>query len=111
MSRLLLTTKGPTYYSSRDESAFFGWLLDISCVAEVAGELRSLHIRFKRQPSDKDLRELIALFLRYRMDMRSLSIFRTAKNAGWFANDSKAFWHAKVFGKSRQTARIEIAVK
>jgi len=67
-----ISVKGPTYFSQTDEDAFFGWLRSIKCVRKVTGHLRELHIELKRRPTDSQLRELRALFLRYRMNMRSL---------------------------------------
>lgn len=96
-----LTIKGPTYYSEKDEAAFFDWLLSISCISEVEGDIRDLHIRFKRQPADAELRELIALFWRYRIGMKSLATLKTQRNAAWFAHDPSAYWHSKVFGSAR----------
>src|SRR5260370_1418230 len=97
-SRLKLVVRGPTYFSPGDEKAFYDWLHSIPCVAEVGGRLRSAHITLKRAPSDFDLRELVAFFFRYRMNMKPLAAFKTARNAKWFADPNKA-WHAKVFGK------------
>lgn len=59
-------------------------------------EGRGLHIKVRKQISDVDLRELIALFHRYKVDMRPLAVFETSKNAAWF-RDSRAFWHDEVF--------------
>jgi hypothetical protein len=98
MSRLMLIARGPRYFAYGDEKAFFGWLESIPCVASVGGRLRDIHIKLKRQPGDSDLRELIALFSRYRMNMRRLAVYRTARNAHWF-DDPKMYWHAKVFGR------------
>ncbi len=99
-SRLNLVIRGPKYFSPGDEKAFFDWLQSLSCVAKVGGRLRDLYITLKHVPNDTDLRELIALLFRYRMNMKSLAAFRTSRNAKWFANNPDAFWHAKVFGKT-----------
>lgn len=101
MSRLMLITRGPLYYAYGDEKAFFGWLESIPCVASVGGHHRDIHIKLKRQPGDNDLRELIALFFRYRMNMRKLAVYRTARNAHWF-DDPEKYWHTKVFGRSQR---------
>jgi len=73
MARKLLVVKGPTFYAEGDESAFFRWLQDISCVAEVTGHLRDLHIVLKRKPTRNQFRELDALFRRYRISRRTLA--------------------------------------
>jgi hypothetical protein len=33
------------------------------------------------------------------MDLSPLAAMKTPKNAAWFADDPKKFWHAAVFGK------------
>lgn len=57
-----------------------------------------MHIQLKRQPSDKDLRELVALFFRYNVNMKPLAALRTKRNARWFSDNPDAFWYKKVFG-------------
>lgn len=98
MSDRELIVRGPTYYSSGDEMAFFKWLKSIPCVDDVTGRSNDLHIRLKRAPSNTDLREFVALLYRYKMDMTPLAAMKTSRNAKWFA-DPKAYWHANVFRK------------
>ena len=43
------------------------------------------------------LRDLLALFFRYRIPMRQLAQFRSAKNEKWFAAPIM-YWHTAVFG-------------
>jgi hypothetical protein len=43
------------------------------------------------------LRDLVALFARYRIGMRQLRQFCTPSNRRWFRNP-QAFWFKKVFG-------------
>lgn len=88
-----------TYYSAGDEASFFSRLNSLRCVQRVQGMHDGLHIHLKR-PSDRDLRELIALLFRYDLDMSSLATLKTEKNAGWFG-EAKAFWYRKVFGRRR----------
>ena len=90
MSRKTLIAKGPTYFSQGDEDAFFGWLTSISCVETVEGHLRNLHITEKRPPRKLELRELIALFSRYRMSLKPLASLKTTRNAAWFAESNTA---------------------
>jgi hypothetical protein len=95
-----LIVKGPIYFSAGDEQAFFDWLQSISCVRSVGGHLRDIHITLKRAPNDNQLRELIALFYRYRMNMKGLAVFRTSQNAKWFDQEGK-FWHSRVFARRK----------
>lgn len=97
MTRRILVVRGPTYFSQQDEDVFFGWLQSIGCVDRVVGRLRSLHILLKRPPSEAQLRELLALFQRYRLNMRPLAVLKTNRNARWFADPQK-YWFRKVFG-------------
>jgi hypothetical protein len=104
IQRRELIVEGPTYWSQGDETAFFTWLMAISCVSEVIGQSTSLHIHLKRAPSDADLRELVGLLYRYNMDMKPLAAFKTARNAKWFAAPGM-YWHAKVFGGGKKPRR------
>jgi len=102
VSGMKLILRGPRYYSPGDEKAFFDWLCAIPCVKGVQGELRDLHVTLKRQPGNTDLRELLALLFRYRMNMKPLAAMRTARNAAWFSENKNAYWHARVFGTKRK---------
>ena len=101
MSRLKIIVKGPRYFSLGDEDAFFNWLRTIKCVKDFGGVGWDLHITLPRPPGNADLRELIALFFRYRVNMRSLAAFRTKRKSKWFAENPKAFWRSKVFGNAK----------
>ena len=93
-----LVVKGPKFLSPGDEKAFFDWLREIPCVDEVTGVSQNLQITFRRQPGNQHLRELVALFYRYRMTMKPLAALKTGRNAAWFAGNMNAFWYARVFG-------------
>ena len=85
------------YFAPGDEAAFFGWLDRMGVVAEYEGLGDGLHIRLSRQPTDDELRELIAFHKRYGIDMRQLARFETAENADWFAAPTM-YWHDGVYG-------------
>jgi len=78
-----MIVRGPTYFAPGDEKAFFDWLLTIPCVADVGGKARDLHISLKRSPSAKDMVELSALLLRYRMPIKVLEALKTSRNVKW----------------------------
>jgi hypothetical protein len=63
---MLIRVQGPTYFSQNDETAMFEWLGRIIIVRDVTGEGRDLIIRLKRPPADNQLRDLLALFFRYK---------------------------------------------
>ena len=100
---LLLLTRleqGVTFYHTQDELMFLEWLSRIPCVEYVDGHgSYGLVACLKRRPGKDDLRQLLALFRRYGLDMRQLAKFETAKNREWFC-DPKTYWHKAVFGRS-----------
>jgi hypothetical protein len=98
MGKIELECKNVVFYSPRDESSFFAWAQAIPAVASVVGRGQSiiLTVESKRVP-DSSLRELISLFRRYRISMRQLVQFRSARNEAWFAAP-EAHWFKSVFG-------------
>ena len=71
MSRRMLIVRGPTFYSPLDEKML----------------------------SEMELRELLAAFYRYRLEMTPLAALKSSRNKRWFAENTDAYWHSKVFGK------------
>jgi hypothetical protein len=96
-----LVAKSVRYYSQHDETAFFEWLSRIACVGRVKGAGREVAIEVVRRPTDEDLRELCALFFRYKVDMRQLAAFASQDRA-WF-RDAGMYWHRRVFGPRAPT--------
>jgi len=85
------------FYSRNDEAAFFEWLKKIPCVRKVEGSGASIYIAVEiENVSDKDLRELLAIFHRYAISMKQLVVFDCDKFASWF-RDKRAYWYASVF--------------
>jgi len=88
------------YWSQKDEAAFFSWLKSIPGVTRVRGVGRRLVVTLRsKRLSDRALRELIALHMRYRLPMRALAQFETPGNRKWFRS-RQAYWHRKVFGRA-----------
>jgi hypothetical protein len=88
---------GP-YYSPGDERAFYEWANRISCIDKIEGSGQELRINIRRRRiSNSCLRELIALFHRYDVEMSQLAQFENASNRPWFRNQSM-FWYRAVFG-------------
>jgi len=95
---LVLTAKRVWYYSKHDEAAFFEWLDKIPCVVSYEGELDVLSICIDvAKVHEYELRELLALFHRYAVDMKQLRAFDRKEFAKWFRNP-RSYWHAAVFG-------------
>lgn len=93
-----LEAKDVRFYSEGDEAAFFEWLDKIPCVSNYRGEGRVLLISVDRGRADEDsLRELLAIFFRYRIAMRQLSIFDSEAVAEWFRSPA-SYWFDAVFG-------------
>lgn len=92
--------RASVYWSRKDEAAFFSWLKSIPGVIRVRGVGRQLVVTLRStRLSDRALRELIALHMRYRLPMRSLAQFESARNRSWFRS-RQAYWHRKVFGRA-----------
>lgn len=93
-----LKAQATCFFSRLDEEAFFGWLKKLPSVSTFEGKGDTLSIRVDKSKVDKDaLRELLALFQRYGIDMKQLSIFDKRGFADWFHN-REAYWHKSVFG-------------
>lgn len=91
-----LVAREVRYYSPGDEQAFFAWLRRMPCVGEPRGVGIDLHIPLRQRPTDGELRELIGLFFRYKIDMRQLAALATDENRSWFARPD-SYWRRKVF--------------
>ena len=77
-----------------------GWLDKLDCVADYRGHGVDLLIGLKsHELDDTSLRELLALFRRYSVEMSQLAAFESDANRAWF-RDSRAYWYSKVFGHS-----------
>jgi len=99
MKEIKLTCKKVTFYFQKDEEAFFEWIKKIKCINFISaiGDELYLHIK-KKHISDDDLRSLIGLFYRYKVDMKQLQIFLNKNNQKWFFESPKGFWHKRIFG-------------
>ena len=94
----VLVATDVTYYHPNDEAAFFEWLDRMEFVDSYRGELRDLFISLNRRPRKDDLREILAFFFRYEIDMSQLAQFETKANRSWL-RDPQKYWHHKMFGK------------
>lgn len=92
---IYLDCSGVLFGSPLDEKHLFEWAMDIPGV--LRWEQDTLVVRTRL--SHASLRELLALFSRYRIPMAQLAQFRTARNESWFAAP-QTYWHARVFSES-----------
>jgi hypothetical protein len=92
-----LTCQRVQFYSAADEAAFFRFAESIDGVVSVRGTADSIVLDLASEPSDQALRDLIALFERYRIsDAAQLTQFLSASNKSWFADPQK-FWYKNIF--------------
>jgi hypothetical protein len=95
-----LVCKEVIFYSQNDELNFFNWISKIKSISKWEGLGWEIDLYLpRRRISDKSLRDLIALFYRYKIDMIQLQQFMNSRNEKWFL-DKKSFWHKKVFGNN-----------
>lgn len=100
-----LTCKKVMFASCLDEGLFFAWIRQIQSVITFRGLGEELYLFFESSNiDDSDLIELLALFDRYKINMKQLSIFLNTENKEWFA-DKKTYWHRKVFGAPSEKAK------
>ncbi len=96
-NKVTLLAKSVFYYSYFDEAAFFEWLDKISCVSSYGGKGVVLEIEINADSVDEsNLRDLLALFYRYNVDMKQFSVFDNKKFSGWLRNP-EAYWFDSVF--------------
>ncbi|WP_039798155.1 hypothetical protein [Nocardia araoensis] len=94
---VVIEATGVTYYSPQDEAAFFGWLDKISCIESYQGRVRTLYLTVDLDAVDEDgLRELVALYRRYNINLKELRVLDADRVGPWFS-DPDRWWHAEVF--------------
>jgi len=87
-----LTCKAVKFHSSGDENSFFEWLGTIKSIVKRDAAYDELYLYFEdKNIPEKDLRELISLFFRYKVDMKQLQVFLTEENKDWLQS-KKAYW-------------------
>jgi hypothetical protein len=96
--KVFLTCTSVWYYSATDEAFFFAWIDKIPSIKTSNGIKDDLFLHFANNDiPDNDLREIIALFYRYKVDMKQLQIFLNDSNKEWFKDNKRAFWHRRVW--------------
>ncbi|WP_334129354.1 hypothetical protein [Sneathiella sp.] len=85
------------YFGPNDESAFFEWIEKIPSISNYFGEGRSLFMTVDmKKLNETDLRSIIALFHRYKIEKKQLKVFNTGKFSKWFS-DPIQYWYEDVF--------------
>lgn len=85
------------FFSQGDERSFFEFARCIKGVRKIEGVADEIHLHVLPRLSDESLRDILGLFQRYKIEMRQLKQFETAKNGKWF-RDGQKYWFKKVFG-------------
>ncbi|MBF6167271.1 hypothetical protein IU486_21310 [Streptomyces gardneri] len=96
-STVVLEATDVWYHSRGDEAAFFEWLNSIPSVRSYGGRLSTLEIVVETPVDDGSLRELLALFYRYRIGLAQLRQLDNSQIGHWFRDPQKR-WHRDVFG-------------
>jgi hypothetical protein len=101
-----LTILEGLYYSQHDENVFYKWLKRVRSVVRLHGESDKLFIEVRADKFDqKDLREMLALFRRYNIDLTALANLEHDTNRPWLCDESK-WWYPLVFkGRRRRMMR------
>lgn len=87
-----------TYYSQEEEAFFFAWVAKIPAVVEMRFDLAKYFLVLRRRRiCDRDLRELLALAMRFRIPMAQFAQFADERNREWFC-DPGMYWYPYVFG-------------
>jgi hypothetical protein len=93
-----LICKRVRFYSINDELSFDDWISRINGIKKWEGVGDEIHLYLPRKTvSMTCLRDLTALFYRYKIDMKQLRQFVNDKNRQWYMNEKK-YWYKKVFG-------------
>jgi hypothetical protein len=101
-TKVFLICKSVIFYSQKDEDMFFTWIKKIKCIEKFEGAGDELYLDLKSKViSDQNLRDLLALFYRYKIDMKQLKIFLNKRNEKWFYGNPKGYWHKKVFAQKK----------
>jgi|SRR5579862_2785857 len=98
-TNIVLICKSVRFCARKDEDAFFNWIQTIDCIENTSAQGNELYLHIANHSlHDNDLRDLLALFYRYKINMKQLQVFLNEDNKPWFYENKKAYWHKKVFG-------------
>lgn len=97
---VILTCSSIIFYSQQDENTFFSWIKKMECISHASQVKKNILLYiWANDIHDYDLRNLLALFNRYKIrNMKQLSIFLNDENRKWFFENKKAYWYKRVFG-------------
>lgn len=91
-----LECKPLLFLSELDELSFFDRIKLIKCVKLICNS-EGVFLQLKSKSiSNICLRELLALFYRYNIEMTQLSCFLNEENQSWFLKEN-AYWYKRTF--------------
>lgn len=93
---LLLIARSMHYGSANDERAFFEWLERIDGFANAKGVGEELHVHIKESIDESSLRDLIALFFRYNIDLAQIPKVVSLHQHPWLLKPS-VYWFSAMF--------------
>lgn len=98
---VVLICKNLKFFSKQDEAIFFEWIFRLDNIKKVSGKGCDVYLHVNTDDfTDWQLKELIALFSRYNVDMKQLRQLLTQENESWFcATTAQGFWHEHIFGE------------
>lgn len=86
------------FFSPYDITTFTQWVKKISVITSYTINNSEINLQIKSKNISKiDLKDLIALLYRYKIDMTQLQIFLKESNRSWFYDNKKSYWHALIF--------------
>ncbi|MBJ6727586.1 hypothetical protein [Geomesophilobacter sediminis] len=95
---VILEAQGVVFFSQHDEAAFFEWLGKLDCVTNYEGAGIAIDISVEKDKVDEvQMRELLSLFNRYKINMNELAVLDCPEFSTWL-HDEGGYWYKSMFG-------------
>lgn len=95
-SCVTLVATSVKYRSANDERSFFEWIERIHGVEGVKGIGRELHVEVRTDIDEIDLRDIIALFFRYGVDLTQIPRAFSVEKYPWLVKEGM-YWFSAMF--------------
>lgn len=97
MNQNYITCKRIKYFSKLDEDMFFAWIKSISCIEKFEAAHDELYLDLvDKELSYDDMKNLMALLYRYKINMQQLQPFITENN-----KTAMKGWEKQIFKKNK----------
>lgn len=101
MNQCSLIARRIKFYSLDDEDLFFWWIEKIACIEKYEAAHDELYLDLRDGPlSADDIRELVALCVRYKIDIKQLASLMHEDNKEAFSS-----WEKKIVGSFLKKTR------